>query len=170
MPICYLFARAQLQRICPQPSISVAFITPVDASTAQLAGQPDTLGFVTDAEIQNAKDEVIQHIRALGYGGEFRVLSLTKQGEGKKALAIFVVRTRVKQDVVLPEPDGSTVVYVQQSDNWEKKPPEVRTLRRGIKIWLPSQTGNELAFFTIWYAPGSGLQGRITGKVSDLPR
>jgi hypothetical protein len=150
--------------------LTVAFITPVDPSTAQLAAQPDTLGFVTGAETQTAKDEVIQHIRALGYGGEFRVLSLTKQGEGKKALAIVVVRTRVKQDVVLPEPHGSTVVYVQQSDNWEKKPPEVPTLRRGIKIMAPSETDARLAYFTIWYAPGSGLQGRITGKVSDLPR
>ena len=125
--------------------LTVAFITPVDASTTQLAAQPETLGFVTGAETQTARDEVIQQIRALGYGGEFRVLSLTKQGEGKKALAIVVVRTRVKQDVVLPEPHGSTVVYVQQSDNWEKKPPEVPTLRRGIKMMAASETDASLA-------------------------
>ncbi|MGA2301012.1 MAG: hypothetical protein ABSG77_10020 [Candidatus Acidiferrum sp.] len=150
--------------------LTVAFITPVDASTAQLAANPDALGFVTDAETQTAKDEVIQHIRALGYGEEFRVLSLTKQGKGKKALAIVVVRTRINQDVVLPEPDSSTVVYLQQSDKWEKKPPEVPTLRRGIKIMAPSETDDSLAYFTIWYAPGFGLQGRIMEKVSDLPR
>jgi hypothetical protein len=150
--------------------LTVAFITPADASTAQLAANPETLGFVTAAEIQTAKNEVIQHIRALGYGEEFRVLSLTKQGKGKNALAIVVVRTRVKKDVVLPEPDGSTVAYVQQSEEWEKKPPEVPTLRRGIEIWLPSSRGDELAFFTIWYEPSSGISGRITGKVSDLPR
>ncbi len=154
----------------PNQLLIVAFITPVDASTAQLAAHPETRGFVTAAETQTAKDEVIQHIRALGYGGEFRVLSLTKQGEGKRALAIVVVRTRVKQDVVLPEPHGSTVVYVQQSDKWEKKPPEVPTLRSGIKIMAPSETDDSLAYFTIWYVPGFGLQGRITGKVSDLPR
>jgi hypothetical protein len=150
--------------------LTVAFITPVDSSTAQLAAQPETFGFATSAETQKAKDEVIQHIRALGYSGEFRVLSLTKQGEGKTALAIVVVRTQVKQDVVLPEPHASTVVYFQQTDNWEKKPQEAPTLRRGIRIWVPSQTGDELAFFTIWYAPGFGLTGRITGKVTDLPR
>jgi len=150
--------------------LTVAFITPSEASTAQLAANPETDGFVTAAEIQTAKDEVIERIRGLGYGEEFRVLSLTRQGKGKNALAIVVVRTRVKKDVVLPEPDGSTVVYVQQPDKWEKKPPEVPTLRRGIEIWLPKPTNDELAFFTIWNAPGFGLSGRITGKVSDLPR
>jgi hypothetical protein len=150
--------------------LTVAFITPSDASTARLAANPETFGFVTDAEIQTAKNEVFEHIRALGYGEVFRVLSLSKQGKGKNALAIVVVRTRVNEDVVLPEPDGSTVVYVQKPDKWEKKPPEVPTLHRGIEIWLPSPTGNELAFFTVWYVPGYGLSGRITGKVSDLPR
>ena len=101
---------------------------------------------------------------------KFRVLSLSRQGKGKNSLAIVVVRTRVKKDVVLPEPDGSTVVYVQQSDRWEKKPPEAPTLRRGIEIMPPSQRDDNLGYFTIWYTNGFGLTGRITGKVSDLPR
>ncbi len=50
--------------------LTVAFITPSDASTAQLAASPETFGFVTGAEIQTAKNEVIEHIRALGYGEE----------------------------------------------------------------------------------------------------
>jgi hypothetical protein len=151
--------------------LTVAFITSADASTAELTANAETLGFVNGAELQTAKNELIQNIRALGYGEEFRLLSLTRRGKGKNALAIVVVRTRVEKDVVLPEPDGSTVIYVQQSDNWEKRPPEVPTLHRGIEIWLPlSATGEELAFFTIPDASGLGLSGRITGRVSDLQR
>lgn len=150
--------------------LTVAFITPADASTAQLAAKPEPFGFATDAEMQTAKNDVFQHLRALGYSEEFRVLSLTRYGKGKKGLAIVVMRTRINKDVVLPEPDGSTVVYVQQSDNWEKKPPEAPTLRRGIDIMAPSQTDDEIGFFTIWYAPGLGLSGTIRGKIPDPPR
>lgn len=158
-PIFNTYARNQ--------QLTVAFITPLDASTAQLAANPDTFGFGTEAEIQSAKNEVIGHIHALGYGEEFRVLNLSRLGKGKNSLAIVVVRTPVKKDVVLPEPDGSTLVYVQQSDTWEKKPSEGPTLRRGIEIMTPGQTFDELAFFTIRDASGLGLTGRITGKISD---
>jgi hypothetical protein len=92
--------------------LTVAFVTPIDSSTSQLEGSPDHLGFMTTQEMETAKNDVLQRLRALGYGEEFRVLSLTTQGRGKKALAIVVIRTRVRQDAVLPEPEASTVVYV----------------------------------------------------------
>jgi hypothetical protein len=150
--------------------LTVAFVTPVGTSTSQLAANPDALGFASDEEVGAAKNEVIQRLRALGYKEDFRMLSLTRQGEGKKALAIVVVHTRVRQDVILPEPEASTVVYFQQSDKWEKKPPEAPTLRRGIEIMAPSLTDETLAYFTIRYEPVFGLMGRITGKTSDPPR
>jgi hypothetical protein len=150
--------------------LTVAFVTPVSASTSQLAANPDIDGFVTDKEMGTAKNEVMQRLRALGYSEEFRMLSLTRQGKGKKALAIVVVHSRVGQNVVLPEPEASTVVYVQQSDEWEKKPRDAPTLRRGIEIMAPSPTDESLAYFTIRYEPVFGLIGRITGKISEPPR
>jgi hypothetical protein len=150
--------------------LTVALITPSDASTSQLAANPETLGFATGPEIQIAKNEVTEHVRALGYSGEFRVLSLSKQGKGKNSLAILVVRTPITKEVALPEPDGSTVIYVQQSENWEKKPSEAPTLSRSIELWPPSQTGDGLGFFSIPDASGVSLMGRITGKVPDQQR
>jgi hypothetical protein len=150
--------------------LTVAFITPSDASTAQLAAQPETLGFATSAEIQTAKNEVIKHIHALGYREEFRVLSLSRRGKGKNSFAIIVVRASITKEAALPEPDGSTVVYVQQSENWEKKPLEVPTLRRSIEMMPPSLTGDELGFFAIPDASGVRLMGRITRQVPDQAR
>lgn len=147
--------------------LTVAFITPSGASTAQLAAQPETLGFDTSAEIQTAKNKVFEHIRALGYREDFRVLSLSRRGKGKNSLAIIVVRASVTKEVALPEPDGSTVVYVQQSENWEKKPSEVPTLRRSIEMMSPLPTDDCLGYFAIPDASGISLEGIITRKAKD---
>lgn len=150
--------------------LTVAFITPSEASTAQLAANHETSGFDTNAEIETAKKEVLEHIRALGYSEDFRVLSLSRQGKGKKSLAIVVVRAPVKKEVALPEPDGSTVVYIQQSENWEKKPSEVPTLRRSLEITPPGPASDGLGDFAIPDASGVSLMGRITGQVPGQPR
>jgi hypothetical protein len=150
--------------------LTVAFVTPSDASTTQLAAYPETLGFHTIAEIQTAQNEVFESLRALGYSENFRVLSLSRQGKGKHSLAILVLRSPIIKEVVLPEPDGSTVVYFQQSENWERKPSEVPTLRRGIELTPRGSAGNGEALFAIPDASGISLMGNITGKVSDQQR
>jgi hypothetical protein len=147
--------------------LTVAFITPSDASTNRLAVYPETVGFHTGAEIQAAQNEVFERLRALGYSEGFRVLSLSRQGKGKHSLAILVVRSPITKEVFLPEPDGSTVVYLQQSETWEKKPPEIPTLRRGIEITPQGPADNGEALFAIPDASGISLVGHISGKVSD---
>jgi len=147
--------------------LTVAVVTPSDASTAQLAADPEALGFDTTAEIQTAQNDVFEYIRALGYRDDFRILSLSRRGKGKNSLAIVVVRTGVTKDVKLPEPDGSTVAYVQHSDKWEKKPPDVATLRRSIEMTTPFSGDSSLGYFAIPDAQGVSLMGRITGRVSD---
>jgi hypothetical protein len=137
--------------------LTVALIAPSEMSTAPLEAKPATLGFDNDEEIQTAKSEVLQRIRALGYTETFRVLSITREGKGRKSLAIVVVRTPVTKEVVLPVPDSSTVVYIQQSDHWEKNPSQTPVLRRGITMTPP---GN----FEIPDAQGVSLVGRIVAK------
>lgn len=149
--------------------LTVAFITPSEVSTGQLEAQPQTLGFDTDEEIRTAKNEVLERVRAIGYREDFRVLSITRRGKGKKSLAIIVVRTPITREVVLHEPDGSTVVYVQQSGGWEKKPTEVPILRRGIEITPPSLTDDGLGYFAIPDASGVSLIVRIKAK-GRVPR
>jgi len=110
--------------------LTVAFVTPSELSTAQLEAFPATVGFDGDDEVRTAKTEVLGDMRALGYSEVFRVLSITREGKGSKSLAIIVVRAPFTRKVTLPVPDGSTVVYVQQSGEWEKNPQQIAVLHR----------------------------------------
>jgi hypothetical protein len=137
--------------------LTVAFLTPSELSTAELEANPETLGFEGHDEIEAAKNEVLERIRALGYTETFRMLSITRQGKGRESLGIVVVRAPVTKEVVLPVPDNSTVVYVQQSDTWQKNPPQIAVLHRGITMRPPDT-------FEIPDAQGVSLVGRIGAK------
>jgi len=67
----------------------------------------------------------------------FRVLSITRRGKGRKSLAIVVVRAPITREVLLPVPDKSAVLYIQQAENWQKKPAEASVLQRGISMEPP---------------------------------
>lgn len=157
--------------------LTVAVVTPSDPSTAQLEANPADIGFETDEELQTAKNEIFERLRAFGYKEDFRALSITRDGEGKSSLAIIVVRAPVTKEVVLPEPDRSTVVYVQQFENWEKKPAHFPVLRRGIEMrpWPPGPEGESVASSTLGYfvipnASGSGLIGRVIARRPVQPK
>jgi len=160
-PLFNAFAHAQ--------QLTVAFVTPAEPSTAQLEVNPESLGFNNDDELQIAKNEVLQHVRALGDAETFRVLSITRWGKGSKSLAILVVRAPITREVTLPEPDRATVVYIQQSENWDKKPSEVSLLRRGITMEPPDAAGDSrdyksFGYFRIPDAQGVSLVGRIISR------
>jgi hypothetical protein len=150
--------------------LTVAFIAPSDVSTAHLSAWPESLGFDNDDEIQAAKSEVLERIRALGYPETFRVLSITREGKGRKSLAILVVWAPITKQVVLPMPDKSVAVYIQNSENWEKKPTEVPVLHRNITMGPPGTTDESLGYFNIPDAQGVSLEGRIIAKTEVQSR
>jgi hypothetical protein len=141
--------------------LTVAFITSCDTSTAQLDAQPETAGFDSDDEVQAAKTRVLERIRNLGHTETFRVLSITRAGKGRKSLAVIIVRAPITKEVVLPVPDGSTVVYTQGSDTWERNPANAAVLHRGITIGPYRFTNRSVAYFDIPDAQGVSLIGRI---------
>jgi len=135
---------------------------------------PETLGFGNSEEIQTARNEVLERVRALGYTEAFRVLSITRWGKGRKSLAILVVRAPITKEVVLPVPDKSTVVYIQQPANWEKKPREVSVLHRGITMEPPGTADKSMGFESLGYfrildARGFGVMGRIIARAPVQP-
>jgi hypothetical protein len=148
--------------------LTVAFLTPVQVSTAQLEARPETLGFANDEEVQAEKNEVLSRVRSFGYTDGFRVLSITRQGEGSKSLAVVVVRAAIEKEVLLPVPDSTTVVYVQQSNDWEKKPTQIPVLERGIKLRPPGNIERSRGFFDIPRATGLGYAGEIRQR-PDVP-
>lgn len=141
--------------------LTVALITPFKVSAAQLEAQPETLGFNNEEEIQTTKNEVLECMRTQGYRESFRVMSITRRGNGSRSLAILVVRTPITKEVILPVPDSATVVYLQQSQDWEKKPPQIPVLHRGITLMPPDQIDRSLGFFEIPDARGISLMGEI---------
>jgi hypothetical protein len=150
--------------------MTVALVTPFEKSTAGLEAYPETLGFVNGDEIQTAKNEVLERLRALGYTETFRMLSITRRGKGNKSLTILVVRTPITKEAVLGVPDKSTVVYTQRADNWEKKPAEVPVLHRGITMEPPTNTDESRGYFEIPDAQGVSLMGGIIAKAPVQPR
>ncbi len=141
--------------------LTVAFIARSELSTAQLEAYPETAGFDGDDEVRTAKSEVLGQMRALGYSEAFRVLSIKREGKGSESLAIIVVRVPFTRKATLPEPDGSTVVYLQHLGDWEKNPQQVAVLHRGIALMPPASADGSLGYFEISDARGISLEGRI---------
>lgn len=144
--------------------LTVALIAPSEISAAQMEAQPETLGFNTDEEIQNAKDEVLECMRTRGYRESFRVMSITRRGKGNRSLAILVLRAPITKEVVLPEPDSGKVVYVQQPENWERIPAQIPLLHRGITLMPSDHIDGSIGFFAIPDARGVSLMGEIRKK------
>jgi hypothetical protein len=149
--------------------LTVALITPSEVSTVQLEAQPETLGFNGDDEIQAAKRDVLERVRNSGHTEAFRVLSITRAGKGRKSLAVIIIRAPIAKEVVLPEPDGSTVVYTQQSDTWEKNPTNAPVLHRGVTMRPCGTADGTLGCFEIPDAQGVSLGGRIAVKSTVEP-
>src|SRR5213075_831809 len=109
-PIFNVFAHNQ--------QLTVAFVTPSYASEEMV---PPTAPIFSPGEGAEAVSRrVLEHVHSLGLAGNFRVAYLARQGDGKQSLAIVVVQAPVEQRTLLPEPNGSTVTYVQHSGTWAK--------------------------------------------------
>ncbi len=145
--------------------LTVAIITPSEMSTAELEARPEHVGFHGDDEIRAAKNEVLERIRSLGNTQAFRVLSITREGKGRRSLAVIIIRAPITKEVVLPLPDLSTVVYAQRSDGWEKEPTNAPVLHRDVTNRPPVDAADRrLGYFAIHDAQGVSLIGRITEK------
>jgi hypothetical protein len=148
--------------------LTVVFIT--RSSGEEGMPSPRAINFAGDAEAQAVGKEALEHVRALGLGGDFRVVHLSRQGEGRQSLAIVVVQSPVEGRALLAEPNGSTVIYVQQPGRWTKYPSDARTLRRSIEIWPAGNRKDALAYFSIPGASGISLDGRIDGETREPPK
>ena len=145
--------------------LTVAFVT--RSLENEATASPRTLFFDNAAEVHAVSKQVLEHVHALRLTGNFRVAHLSRQGEGKQSLAIIVVQGPVEQRALLAEPDGSTVIYVQESGGWAKHPADAPTLRRSIEVWPPMNRSEELAFFSVPKASGISLLGTIREQHKD---
>lgn len=77
----------------------------------------------------------IEHLKEAGVTGRVETFSLGIYGNGNKSSrTIIVIQNPVASPVELPEPNATTVVYVQHGDSWRLYPASAPTLRRTIRI------------------------------------
>jgi len=138
--------------------LTVAFVVPEELGTA---GGPQQIGFDSQSEVEETTRQVLQSIRMSGTRGNYRVVHLSRQGEGKESLAIVVVNAPVNGRTLLPEPNAAELIYVQQPQGWAKSPAQAATLHRSIEIWGYGDRDDSLAYFGIPDASGVSLIGRI---------
>lgn len=79
-------------------------------------------------------DEEIEKIRNLGITGKLENCSLQHWGAGRRSQSVLIISQPPKRTVELPEPDEGTIIYLQRGDEWEKYPPNARTLKRTIRV------------------------------------
>ncbi len=161
--LAILLPRPLFNVLAHNQQLTVAFVTPS-------SGSEETVPFRTVLNrgegAEAVSKQILEHVYALGLAGKFRVAYLVRQGEGKPSLAIIVVQGPVEQRTFLAEPNGSTVIYVQQSGSWTKHPSDAPTLKRSIEIWSRKNSG-EIVSFSIPYAWGTSLLGGIREDTKD---
>lgn len=77
----------------------------------------------------------IEQVKKAGITGRVVTFSFGNYGNGsKQSRAIIVIQNPVTAPVELPEPDATTIVYVQHADRWRLHPASAPTLKRTIRI------------------------------------
>jgi len=74
-------------------------------------------------------------IDRLGHTGELEVVNTFNAGRfGRPARALVLIRHPTYRPVYLPQPDGTTMIYVQDTDRWRWYPSTAPTLPRTIRL------------------------------------
>jgi len=133
--------------------LTVAFV--IRSSGSEETPSPKALFFDNAGAVEVVSKQVLEHIRTLGITGNFRVVHLSRQGEGRQSLAILITGGPIEERTLLPEPDGTTVIYVQESGGWTKHPADAPTLKRSIEVSPPTKDG---AIGYLWVPMSSGLR------------
>jgi len=137
--------------------LTVAFVVPADpgASVAiPLRGLSVAAGddWLTQAEADAVAAHVLDALRKAGLPGPYRVAEVNHSGVGKKALQIIVLNPGFPDDAQLPQPDGTELIYVSQSDGWRKISPQARTLNRNTEIQRPTPGHHWIASYWVHLA------------------
>jgi len=99
---------------------------------------PETLVLAADGL---TADEVAQ-MAAMGVTGQLSRRGTFGGGKGiKHARAVIVMQRPVDSPLALPEPNGSSLIYLQELGGWKKIPPHADTLRRSIRLTIANAPG-----------------------------
>lgn len=93
----------------------------------------DSLGRAGDEEAR-LPSSLIEQLKEIGLTGEIGNYGYSIHGQGERSEAIIVMQKQVQQPTDLPQPDATTIIYVQYEHGWKLYPPSAPMLRRTIRI------------------------------------
>jgi hypothetical protein len=99
----------------------------------------------------------LQQIKDTGINGLVSFAASSIHGSGKKSHATLIMQRPVTAPIALKEPDGTSVVYVQEGNDWKMFPPNEPTLQSTIRI-EPMETDPNQSSVMVELATGA-LQG-----------
>jgi hypothetical protein len=120
-----------LSRLSDQElGLSVLLWTP-SASPLTIV-QPGQIPNFTDMRLTETE---VRQIKQTGLTGTLSVrASNSKYGSGKKSHVILILQRPVSEVIDLKEPDATSIVYIQDRNQWKMFPMNARTLKRTIRI------------------------------------
>jgi hypothetical protein len=102
---------------------------------------------------------VLEALRTSGLPGQYRVAEIYRCGAGMKSLQIVVLNPPVPAQALLPQPDGSELIYVAKPDGWRTIPSQAPTLGRSVEVSGPRTGSPFLAYYCVHNASSSGPCG-----------
>jgi len=103
-------------------------------------------------------EKELAQLRELRLTGRLIVRGGSRHGEGQRsARAVIIMYRQLDSPVVLPQPDGTSLIHLQTADGWRMLPSDALTLKRTLELEIPPDNP-ETTFLWIDLA-GSGRQG-----------
>lgn len=159
--VALLFPDSIFNYVTQNQELTVAFIVPQTVRTAAAAPRTIEMNTTATLDVKGLAGNALELLRTSGVQGSYRVAELYRMGKGRPAWLLVVVDTPVSTRTFLPEPNRTTVVYVQNGTEWRKIPGSAPTLSRGIEIWPRDEKYGFLATYMIPDAAGAGVGGVI---------
>jgi hypothetical protein len=144
--------------------LTVAFVIP--ATPGVSAAKPPRVvssgpSWLNTSGADAVEAHVLDALRKAGLPGQYRVAEIDRCGTGKKSLQIIVLNPPVPAKALLPQPDGTELIYVSKPDGWRTIPAQAPTLGRTVEVRSLETGYRWMASYWIHAVARSGFGGAI---------
>ena len=145
--------------------LTVAFVIPANpgasaAKPPRVVNANNGPNWLDHAGANAVAAHVLEAVSNAGLPGPYRIAEIDRCGTGKKALQIIVLNPPVPAQALLPQPDGTELIYVSQPDGWRTIPAQAPTLGRNVEV-REGTSRSTLAMYRICTATKLNFGGGI---------
>ena len=105
--------------------------------------------------------EELSQLRSAGLRGTLTVVGTSTQGSGPNARMVIVMKAQPTSPVILQQPNQAAIIYVQNSDDWNRYPGDAPVLSRTVDLSTPPEFPTQTHY---WVQLASG--GRSGGMAT----